>query len=95
MEFLHTNEYKEIVKIFYGELPEMNSFTQFESCKELIRKIPSEELNKLFLMVVKKRKINNKFFDKSNNEFNQICLSLNLDAIQMESLIYQLKANKI
>lgn len=95
MEILHTNEYKLIVSEFYKKIPEMNSFNQFDLCKELISQIPSSDLNKLFLNVMKKRKINNVFFNKLNTEFNQICLSLNLDSNQKKILIQNLKTNTI
>ena len=95
MEVLHTNEYKFIVSEFYNVVPEMNSFNQFGLCKELISKIPSCELNKLFLNVMKKRKINNIFFKKRHNEFNQVCLSLNLTSDQKRNLIQNLKTNII
>jgi hypothetical protein len=73
----------------------MNAFNQFEICKDLISKIPSNELNKLFIKTMKKRKINNSFFNKINNEFNQICLSLNLDEKERKNLINTLKSNTV
>ena len=73
----------------------MNSFNQFEICKELISKIPQNELNNLFLTTMKKRNINNQFFNKVNNEFNQICLSLNLKKQERDNLINSLKTNTI
>ena len=95
MEILHTKEYLEISKVYFGQLPEMNAFNQFEICKELISKIPKDDLNKLFLATMKKRKINNQFFNKANNEFNQICLSLNLKKNERDNLINSLKINTI
>ena len=95
MEILHTKEYLEISTKYYGQLPEMNSFNQFEICKELISKIPQNELNNLFLTTMKKRNINNQFFNKVNNEFNQICLSLNLKKQERDNLITSLKINTI
>ena len=87
MEILHTHEYKQIVNGYYQELPEMDAFNQFELCKILISKIPHEELNELFLSVIKQRKYNNNFFLGDNTEFNQICLSLNLNKKQIQSLM--------
>ena len=95
MEVLHTKEYLEISTKYYGQLPEMNSFNQFEICKELISKIPQNELNGLFLTTMKKRNINNQFFNKVNKEFNQICLSLNLKKRERDNLINSLKTNTI
>jgi len=95
MEILHTKEYIEITEEYYGHLPQMNSFNQFEICKDLILKIPQKDLNDLFLSKMKKRKINNHFFNKVNNEFNQICLSLNLKKEERDNLINSLKTNTI
>lgn len=93
MEVLHTKEYLQIVNEYFYELPEMNSFNQFQICKDLIKKIPKEELNKLFLKTMKNRNINNLFFNKINSEFNQICLSLNLNQNERDVLIQNLKSN--
>lgn len=95
MEILHTKEYLEISKAYFGELPKLNAFNQFEICKELISNIPKNDLNKLFLNAMKKRNINNQFFNKVNNEFNQICLSLNLKKQERDNLINSLKINTI
>ena len=95
MEILHTKEYLEISKAYFGQLPKMNSFNQFEICKELISKIPKEDLNKLFLTSIKKRNMHNQFFNNVNNEFNQICLSLNLKKQERDNLIINLKLNTI
>ncbi|MCG7282013.1 sce7726 family protein [Chryseobacterium taklimakanense] len=93
MEILHTKEYMQIVNEYFKELPEMNSFNQFQICKDLIKRIPNEDLNKLFLKTMKKRNINNLFFNKFNSEFNQICLSLNLNQTERDVLIKNLKSN--
>ena len=95
MEVLHTKEYLQIVKQFYKEVPEMNSFNQFKICKDLISKIPSNNLNELFIEKMKERRINNEFFNKINREFNQICLSLNLNKSERNNLIHKLKTNKL
>jgi hypothetical protein len=95
MEVLHTKEYLQIVKQFYKEVPEMNSFNQFNICKDLISQIPSNNLNELFIEKMKERRINNEFFNKINREFNQICLSLNLNKSERNNLIHKLKTNKL
>lgn len=87
MEVLYTHEYKEIVKLYYGSLPKVTDFTQFEICSQLISKIPAEPLNVLFVNIIKKRHVNNLFFNKLNNELNQICLSLNLNGVEKQKLI--------
>lgn len=93
MEVLHTKEYLEITKRYYKKLPEINAFTQFGVCKKLISSIPNLELNELFIETMKKRNINNLFFNKLNSEFNQICLSLNLNKSDRDRLISNLKTN--
>ncbi len=95
MEVIHTKEYLDIVKKYYDCIPEMNSFNQFNICKELIAKIPNKELNELFICKMKERKINNLFFNKTNREFNQICLSLNLKKSECDNLIMKLKTNTV
>lgn len=95
MDTLHTKEYLKICKSYYTELPKMNSFNQFDICKKLISKIPKHELNNLFIGTIKERKINNSFFNETNKEFNQICLSLNLDELDRKDLIKKLKLNTV
>lgn len=95
MEVLHTKEYIKITRGYYQELPQMNAFNQFVICKELLKKIPVKELNKMFLNVIKDRNINNLFFNKINSEFNQICLSLNLKQKEIDKLINNLKSNTV
>ncbi len=95
MEVLHSKEYIEITNNYYNELPKMNSFNQFEICKELISYIPIIELNNMFINTIKKRKINNLLFKKINYEFNQIFLSLNLKQKDRDKLINNLKLNTV
>lgn len=95
MEVLHSKEYIEITKNYYNELPKMNSFNQFEICKELISYIPKIELNSMFIDTIKKRKIHNLLFKKINYEFNQIFLSLNLKQKDRDKLINNLKINTV
>ncbi len=92
MDVLHTREYKEIVKDYYGSLPDMTDFTQFEICKKLIKEIPTHNLNSLFVKTIKNRKVNNLFFKKNYSQLNQICLSMNLNEKQQYRLIYKLSS---
>lgn len=92
MEFLHTKEYLKITKDYYGDLPDINAFTQFDVCKDLIFKIPVGELNSYFVSIMKQRKIHNQFSFDENIEFNQICLALNLKEQERERLIHNLKS---
>lgn len=90
MNMLHTREYKDIVRLYFGYLPEMTDFTQFQICHEYINKIPSSILNELFVNTMKRRDINNLFFNKINSELNQVCLSMNLDKKRRGRLVSNL-----
>ncbi|MGP5273686.1 sce7726 family protein [Psychrobacter faecalis] len=95
MNILHSKEYLNIVHNYFGIVSELNSFNQFDICKKLISTIPYQELNNIFLETMKSRKIHNSFFNKANNEFNQVSLSLNLKEIERKKLIDKLRNNKV
>lgn len=90
MEILHTNEYVSIVENCFGERPKFHDFNKFHICKELIKKIPSEILNKEFIKHMKLRKRKNEF-SKKDTHLNQILLSLNYDEQQKLKLINNLR----
>ncbi|UPT71868.1 MAG: sce7726 family protein [Flavobacterium sp. JAD_PAG50586_2] len=92
MNVFHTKEYIKLVQDYYGLIPSYTDFNKFEVCKNLILKIPVEYVNEFFIQTMKKRKINNAFSFKSTNEFNQVCLSLNLNDKQKEKLFINLKS---
>ena len=92
MQMLHTKEYRSIITEYFGEIPICNDFQQYQICKKLMEQIPSLELNNLFIQTMKKRKINNDFSSKQFEEFNQICLSLNLDSKQKTKLFSNLSS---
>lgn len=92
MKVLHTNEYKSIVKSFYGELPIMTSFNQYNICNELIKKIPNSELNKKFIEKMKSRYLENVLSNRYYKEFNQISLALKLNKKDREIMIKNLKS---
>lgn len=83
---IRTPEYKSIVKQYYGELPEMNSYNMFDACRELMRQIPNEQLNYLFIEELKKRKSNTKIISTFPNELRQLCLAMNLNEIFYQEL---------
>ena len=91
MEVLHTQEYKNIVIQYYGELPQMNSFNQFEVCSKLIHSIPLECLNRLYLKQLKLRKNNIVLSNRYFTELNQISLALKLSKEDKKLLINKLK----
>lgn len=91
MEVLHSKEYLEIIADNFEVPDEINSFNQFEISKKLISTLPIDRLNKIFVETMKKRDINNLFFNKINSEFNQICLSMNLKKEERDNMISNLR----
>ncbi len=91
MEVLHSKEYLEIIANNF-ELPqEINAFNQFEVSKKLISTLSADRLNEIFVETMKKRNINNLFFNKVNSEFNQVCLSMNLKKEERDNMISNLR----
>jgi hypothetical protein len=76
---IRTSEYKNIIKRYFGELPEMNSFNMFDICKRLFREIPNDKLNKLFIEELKNRKSNTQNISLYHKELRQIALSMNIN----------------
>ncbi len=92
MHVLHTHEYKAIVQSYYGYLPKMTSFNQFQICSEFIRKMPNEELNKYFINIMKKRDLKNVLSSHNYKEFNQLSLALKLNKTERNKMIQILKS---
>jgi len=90
MDLLHSNEYKTLIKKYYGLLPEMTSFNQFEKCSLLMQKIPTEKLNKLFIGQMKARNNSNELSRRYFRELNQLSLSLKLNKIEKQNLVKNL-----
>jgi hypothetical protein len=87
MRVVRTNEYKNIVKEYYGFLPEMNSFNMFDICEGLIFKIPNDVLNNLFMSELKKRKTNTNKIKLYQKELKQLGLAMNLNDAKYSELI--------
>ncbi len=92
MHILHTHEYKSIVKLYLGELPNMTSFNQFSICSDILRQIPNFELNKLFIEKMKKRNFENVISGRYYKIFNQLSLALKLNKSAMRILINNVKS---
>lgn len=90
MDTLHTEEYKSIVSEYYGELPSMTSFNQFEISKELILNIPIKILNNLFIEQIKKRKMSEVLSTRYFKEFNQLSLALKLNKQEKQDILRKL-----
>jgi hypothetical protein len=93
MSILHTNEYKSIVREYYGFLPQMTSFNQFKICSELIFEIPNERLNILFIDEMKKRDSSDALSSRYYKEFNQLFLALKMNRNSKREMIESLKTN--
>ena len=83
---IRTTEYKSIVKQYYGTLPEMNSFNMFDTCRDLMKQIPNEQLNHLFIEELKKRKSNTEIIRTFHNELRHLCLAMNMNAALYQEL---------
>jgi len=91
MHIFHTSEYKEIVTHHYGHLPEVTSFNQFKVCKDLIAKIPQNELNELFINKMKSRAGDYGLSARYYKEFNQLSLALRMNMKNRKQLFSILK----
>lgn len=87
MRVVRTNEYKNIVKEYFGYLPEMNSFNMFTICEKLITEIPEKILNKLFINELKKRKTNTSRIKIYQKELKQLGLAMNLNDAKYSKLL--------
>lgn len=92
MDILHTKEYKDVVKNHYGELPDMNSFNQFEICSKLILEIPNKELNAYFIKQMKRRELENVLSSRYYREFNQLFLALKMNNTKKKNMLKNLKS---
>ncbi len=86
MRSIKTAEYKNIIKEYYGYLPNVSCFDMFAECEILMAKIPQQELRRLILQEIKKRNSSTGFIKTSPSEIRQICLSLNLNIKQLSEL---------
>ncbi len=91
MQSLHSEEYKAIVRKYFGTLPEMTSFSQYKVSMALIKKIPKEELNVLYIDQMKSRNPDVALSARYYKELNQLSLALKLSKSLRERLIQTLK----
>ena len=77
---LRTVEYKNIIKTFYGKLPEVSSFKMFEACLSMMKHIPLNTLHSLMMTEFKNRKIEKNVILSSPKELKHLCLSLNINS---------------
>lgn len=92
MRSLRTDEYKNIISTYYGNLPDVSTFEMFNVCKDLMREIPATELHQLFIDELKKRKSNTAFLKNYYKEIRQVCLSMHIqpkDYTELNQLLSQ------
>jgi hypothetical protein len=76
---LRTVEYKNIVKSFYGKIPDVSCFKMFDTCLLMMKHIPIAELRTLMMTEFKNRKIEKDVILSSPKELKHLCLSLNIN----------------
>lgn len=75
---LRTVEFKNIVYNYFGVIPQVNSFTMFETCEAWMKQIPPSRLHQLFIAEVKKRDSNTLQLKDFSKELRQLCLSMKI-----------------
>lgn len=78
MRSLRTEEYKNIIALYFGQLPSVSNFQMFDECALLMQEIPNSELNSLFISELKKRASNTQLLASFYKELRQLCLSLKI-----------------
>lgn len=90
MQTLHTDEYKKIIRYFYGELPPVGSFDMYDACMKMLKKIDPIKLHKQCLACIKTRPNNFGLLKDCMRQaptFIQACLALRTDYHHYEQLI--------
>ena len=93
MSCLRTEEYKSIASSLGVSLEGIAGYDMYTYCYKVISHADSEELRKLFLREVKKRKNNTSLLQKYPMPIRQMMLSLNLPKNKAEKLLEQLNIN--
>jgi hypothetical protein len=86
MRSVRTQEYKNIISSYFGQLPEVNSFRMFDACAALMKEIPNASLNQMFISELKKRTTNTQLLKTYYKELRQLCLSLNINQTEYLAL---------
>lgn len=84
---LRTSEYEGVVKAYYGQLPEVSAADMFDACTEMMSRMPSPVLRKLFLSAMKKRKTDLSLLKRVPQSLAQLCVALNLNDKDINSLV--------
>lgn len=91
MRSLRTEEYKRLVYLTKGYLPEMNSFNQFDICARHIQSLSQDEFENAYVRVLKERGVNAALDRKAYKEFNQLTLALKWSRHEKSRFINNLK----
>ena len=75
---LRTKEYEQIIRDYFGYLPEVPDYDMYGECKKMMKTIPDENLKTAFLELMKNRKKDMAVLRKAPKELRQVYLSLNL-----------------
>jgi len=91
MGLLYTKEYKKMVQDYYGALPEMTSFTQYDVCFDLIERIDEDRFAEMYLSTLKNRAKRPNLSTRYYAEFNQLVLAMNWNEKQRQVYMTHLK----
>lgn len=94
MTCLRCHEYESIVKDYYGEVPNVPDFQMYDYCLSMMRKIPKDQLKKMFLVELKNRR-KNQDLKIPPSFLRQISLSMNLKSTEMTRLMEKLETTII
>lgn len=79
MSSVRCDEYKWMTKQAYGQLPNVTCFEMFDACKELLGRLPADDLHHFFLEAVKKRKNITPNLKAIPKPARQFCLALDFN----------------
>jgi len=89
MKCLRKTEYTNIIKDYFGMLPDVSDFKFYKSCMELICKIPALVLHDMMVGEIKKRQVKEKQTLSSTiipKELKHICMCLDFNNVEYERL---------
>lgn len=84
---LRTSEYEGMVEAYYGQLPEVSAADRFDACAEMMSQMPSPVLRKMFLSAMKQRKTDLGQLKSVPQPLAQLCVALNLNDKDINSLV--------
>ena len=76
-----------MVEAYYGQLPEVSAADRFDACAEMMSQMPSPVLRKMFLSAMKQRKTDLGQLKSVPQPLAQLCVALNLNDKDINSLV--------